>query len=167
MPTPSSIPCNNVAGKVQVWVDTGVGNSLEFLGYTINGVEIEEMTFMSNIPSDEQGGTEGPPADIQHMGDLHYIRLELGQYFDTVLAKIRARLKGATEGASITPGTLIRCGGYTFRVLLFAPNYVRNYVACIPRGAMRVNVGTQFSRALVEFEAYRNASGVLHNTTAT
>lgn len=168
MPTPSSIPCNNVAGKVQVWVDTGSAYALEFLGYTINGVEIEEVTFMSNVPSDENGGTEGPPNDVQHMGDLHYIRLEMGQFFDSVLAKIRSRLNTASEGTSITPGTLLRCGGYTYRVLLIGPNYVRNYLACIPRGAIRMNAGTQFSRAMVEFEAHRHrTSGVLFNQTTT
>lgn len=163
----SVIPCNNVAGAVQVWVGTGTSAALEFLGYTINGVEMEELTFMSNVPSDRAGGTEGPPVDVQHMGDLHYIRLELGQFYESILAKIRARLNGATEASSHTPGTLLACGGYYYRLLLWGPNYTRNYLAAIPRGAIRMNAGTQFSRAMVEFECHRNSSGVLWNTTTT
>lgn len=163
----SLVPCNNVAGPVQVWVGTGAASALEFLGYTINGVEIEELTFMSNVPSDRDGGTEGPPADVQHMGDLHYLRLEMGQFYEAILAKIRARLNGSTEASSIVPGTLLKCGNYGFRVLLWGPNYTRNYVFGIPRGAIRMNAGTQFSRAMVEFECHRNALGVLWNTTTS
>lgn len=169
MPTVSSVPCVNVAGAVAVWVGTGSSAALEFLGYTVNGVEIEEMPFQSNVPSDLAGGTEGPPVDVQHMGDLHYIRLELGQFNDTILAKIRSRLNGVTEASSITPGTLIACSGYYYRVLLQGPNFTRNYLAGIPRGAIRMNAGTQFSRAMVEFECHRlrSANYVLWNTTTT
>lgn len=165
--SPTSIPCNNVAGKLEVWLNTGGGGALEFLGYTINGAEIEEVTFMSNVPGDANGGTEGPPVDVQHMGDLHYVRLEMGQFFDSVLSKIRSRLRGVTEGSSITPGTLIACSGLYYRLLLYGPNFVRNYPAAIPRGAIRMNAGTQFSRAMVEFECHRLSGAAIWNGTTS
>lgn len=168
MPTPSAIPCVNVAGKTQIWVGTGAAGVLEFLGYSINGVQIVERPFFTNVPGDENGGDEGPPVEKQHMGDLHYLRLELSKWDDLIMAKIRARLRGNTEAQSITPGTLVVCGSLYYRLLLSGPNFTRNYLVAIPSEPYEMNVGTRWSRASIEFECHRNAlTGVMWNTTTT
>lgn len=166
MPTPSSIPCVNVAGKCQIWLDTGTAGALEFLGYSIDGVQIVERPFFVNVPGDENGGSEGPPVDKQLMGDLHYIRLEMSKYDDTIMEKIRKRLKGLAAQSSLVPGTLVFCGSYYYRLLLTAPNFTRNYLAAIPSEPYEMNVGSRWSRAAIEFECHR-LSGTLWNTTTT
>lgn len=167
MPTPSSIPCVNVAGKVQIWVGTGASAALELLGYSVNGVNIVERPFFTNVPGDENGGDEGPPVDKQFMGELHYVRLEMGKFDDTIFAKIRAKLRGNTEASSFVPGTLVSCGGYTYRLLLQGVNFTRNYLVAVPSEPYEINVGTRWSRAVIEFECHRNSAGVMWNGVTT
>ena len=35
--------CAVVAGPCEVWVDTGTARALEFLGWSLNGITIEEI----------------------------------------------------------------------------------------------------------------------------
>lgn len=146
-------PAINVAGKCKVRTDIGAG--LVDLGFSINGVQIIERPFFANIPGDENGGDEGPPVDKQFMGELHYIRLEMSKWDDTVMAAIRAKLKGNTEASSFTPGSLVIAGSFFFRLLLIANNFTRNYLVAVPSEPFEMNAGTRWSRAVIEFECHR------------
>lgn len=167
--SPGAVPCVNVAGKVRIFVNSGNAGAMESLGYSINGVQIVERPFYTNIPGDENGGDEGPPVDKQYLGELHYLRMELSKWDDTVAGKIRGRLRGVNaEGSgAFTPGSLITCGGYYFRLLLLGANFVRNYLLAVPSEPTEINVGTRWSRPAMEWECQRNSSGVMWNTTAT
>lgn len=146
-------PCHNVAGPVRVYVNTGSGGTLELLGLTLNGVQIEEQDFTSGVPSDEFGGQEGPPSDYQLFGVLHRIDLELGRYDEAVLLKLGQRANPAVSGNPF-PGMLLKCSGKTVRVALSGANFYRNYPAAYVLGPIRrAPLGSQFTRAQISLTA--------------
>jgi len=149
-------------GPALVKVDTGVAGALEDLGYSINGVEITETVLETDVPGDQNGGDEGPPIDIQYLGQIDRVRMELSKYDIAVADKIRARLLGGTAGVIGTPGTLIAGTSVFYRLLILPTTNPRNYVAAIPREPIEVNRGTKFSRLVLEFECHA-FSGTLWN----
>jgi hypothetical protein len=154
-----SIPCAVNGGPLQVWVDTASSNGMEFLGYTVNGAEIEETGMLSPIHDDTAGGDQGPPTDFQLMGGEHRISIELMKYQTTVLAKLEA---GYNVHQTPSVGMFLGCGQGLFRCLLYGPNFTRNYSTSNSAGygncaliepISRSPVGTQASRARVSFTA--------------
>ncbi len=143
-----------------------IGAPLEDLGYSINGVEIIETTFMSDVPGDQNGGDDGPPIDVQYFGQIDRVRMELSKFDNAVVDKIRARLSGGTAGVPGTSGTLIAGTSVFYRVLVLPTTNPRNYVAGIPREPIEVNRGTKFSRLILEFECH-SFSGTLWNLSTT
>lgn len=143
------------------------GGSLETLGYTRNGAEPTEEAFFIDVPGDENGGDEGPPIEIQYMGQIARIRVELTKFDVAVLAKVRKRIHTATLGTPATAGTLMFAGTKDFRLLLHSPNDPRNFPRVICRGAIESNNGTKWQSWSMEFEAHKDANGVLENTTTT
>lgn len=158
-----------IDGKAQVLVDTGTSNALEELGYTINGVEIEEQPFQTNIPTDENGGDEGPPSGIQYLGEIHIVRTELSKFDTAVLDKLDPKVYGGTTGQTSTPGQEYFGNSLNWRLLIkptpTSPVRPRNYLGAIIKRISR-NKGTKFTRAYIEWECHA-ISGVLFNTTTS
>lgn len=160
--------CAVVAGPVQIWVNTGASGALEFLGWSLNGVSIEQIVFQSEVHCDEAGGQPGPPVDYQLYGYQHRISMELAKFQDSVLAKLDPRYNPNTAGGSIAVGMLLKCATATFRVLLKGPNFVRNYLTCVIPNPIELSpIGSQASRARVTFLASTGIGGTLWNTTTT
>lgn len=154
-----------VAGAALIQVDTGAAYALEDLGYTANGVDIEQQARWLDVPGDEFGGEAGVPLDAQYMGEMHIIRIDLTKYDPGVVEKLAPRLYGGTAGSIGVVGTLALAGSKTFRVLIKSANAPRNYLRCIPREPIALNKGSRFSRLQMTFEAHRDGSGVLYNST--
>lgn len=153
-------------GPALVRTGTGVAGALEDLGFSINGVQIIETVFESDVPGDQNGGEEGPPIDIQYFGQIDRIRMELSKYDEAVADKIRARLLGGTAGVIGTAGTLIAGSSVFYRLLIEPTTTPRNYVAAIPREPIEVNRGTKYSRLILEWECH-GFSGTLWNLVTT
>jgi len=160
--------CAVVAGPCEIWVDTAADRALEFLGWSLGGVTIEEVAYHAPIHSDENGGPAGPPADYQLFGHQHRISMELSKFQDAVLARLDPRYNPNTVNGSVGVGMLLGCASATFRLLLKAPNFVRNYLATVILDPIQISpVGSQASRARVTFTANVITGGTLWNTTAT
>lgn len=158
--------CPVVAGPCQVWVDTGSARALEFLGWSVNGVTIEQTTFQGEIHSDENGGDQGPPSDYQLFGHQHRISMELSKFQAAVLNKLDGRYNPNVTGADV--GMLLSCSQATFRLLLKAPNFVRNYPTTIIPDPIELGpVGSNASRARITFIARAALDGTLWNETTT
>jgi hypothetical protein len=155
-----------VTGPVVVRVGAEGANlaSLSLLGYTRNGAEMSQQGFFLDVPGDEYGGDDGPPIDVQYMGETATIRLELTKWDATVAAEVEARLQGGTGGTPGVPGTLMFGGSVSWRVLLDTTSGDRNFLRCFPREVIELNKGTRFSTLVVVFEAHEGAGGVLWNT---
>jgi len=157
-----------VAGVCNVQVGTGQGGALEPLGYTRNGAEITLEPFMLDVPGDQNGGDDGPPVDIQELGEIGRVRLELTKWNADVAAKVQARLKDGVAGTKATPGTLIFADEKYFRLLLGTPTLPLNFPIGIPRNAIEVNKGTKFSTLVMEFECHAALdTGLLYDNDDT
>ncbi len=161
--------CPFVAGPVEVWVDTGAGNTLEFLGRTTNGIDLQNRGYTSDVPGDQNGGDQGVPIDTQYFGQEHIIDGEYSTFDDAVLTKVEARVNPGSGITNPVVGFLMNCGGGSYRVVLKAANFQRNYVNCFVSGSVgRTPVGSQYTRARVTFIARVNPdTGVLFNTDMT
>jgi len=154
----------NVSGAALVKVDTGASHSLETLGYTRDGVEVRFEARYLDVPSDDMGGEAGPPTEVQYLGEIAVIRLELTKYDPAVANKIQ-RLYDQTPGQPGTPGTLLFSAAETYRLVIDCADTPLNFPRCFLRDAIEINKGTRFSRLLMVFEAHKDASGVLWNNT--
>lgn len=162
----------HVAGPAAISIDSGVGNSLELLGLTINGAEIREEIFMENVPGDENGGDAGPPIDVQYFGEVHSVRLELSSWDSVVIAKLLPVLYGGVAGVLGTAGTLMGQGAKTFRLLINSSNEPRNYPRAFLRNQKETNKGTKFSRYVLEFQCHAvgtvySGGGTIYNAVTT
>ena len=74
-----------------------ISHALETLGYTQNGVQIEEELYTGDVKGDENGGEEGPPIDVQYFGEVHRVR-RIGE---------RRAASGASPTCSRSSGTSV------------------------------------------------------------
>ncbi len=158
-----------VAGACQVRIATpsSAGGALQTLGFNRNQGDVRKEAFFLDVPGDQNGGDDGPPIEIIYLGETATIRLELTKY-DLVVANIvRGRVDSAIAGRPATPGTLMFSGPNTMRLLLNAPNDPRNFPRCFPRMPIEIGRGTKYSTLICEFEAHKDASGVLYNAVTT
>lgn len=152
----------HVAGTCAI--STDITGSLTLLGYSVNGVDIEEQDYMENIHGDEKGGDAGTPIDVLKHPDLHIVTMELSKWDDTVAGVISSRVNGGVAG-STSYGVLYRSDNKYCRLLLNAANFTRNYLIAIPRTPIRLGpTGSRSSRLRLVFECH-DSTGVLWNTT--
>jgi hypothetical protein len=156
----------HVAGAALVKV--GFGSALEELGYTRDGADTRQEAHFRDIPGDENGGDDGPPIEIQYLGETCRVRLELTKFDSVVANKITARLNDATPGAIPTAGSLMFAGNKFQRVCLVCPNEPVNFPCCICREPIELNKGTKYSTLVIEFVAYKHpTTGILFNSSIT
>lgn len=161
----------NNAGAVTVKIDDGQGGGLQTLGYTRNGADETSEVHWLDVPGDQNGGDDGPPIEVQYMGEIRRVRLELTKWDTAVAALIKARVAGATDGIPATPGTMIFTQAKGFRLVLdgngSVANLDQNYIACIPRMPIEVNKGTKYATLVCEFECHKASNGTLANQTVS
>jgi hypothetical protein len=187
---PSSVKVN-VPGSVMVKIAGISGLSgLQDLGYTTDGVEVEEREFSMEVKSDRYGGEQGPAIDKQMFGREALIRLTLVEFNAEYFHWLESRMPGnativAAPGQIITPGTLGFAAGNLVRCLLYGVLDLaavtggtpatelltpRNYPFCSVVEASSRNLGSRHARANLTLKAYQGlVSGnvVLWNRTAT
>ena len=115
--------CPYVTGPVLVKVNLRDGGGFVNLGYTTEGVQLEETFYTNPIHSDQYGGTAGPEVDRQFMGKSAKISLSLVEYSLAVVKKLREG-QVASAWPSGVPGTitgvggLVTCGNTAFQIML-------------------------------------------------
>lgn len=155
-----------VAGVAGIHIDANQGSGLEFLGYSVNGVTISWDWYTMNVPGDQNGGDDGPPIDIQQFGEIARVRCEMSKFDLSVWNKVLARVPTKTVGLAGTVGQLLLgTASSTFRLLINPTlSQVHNFPVAIPRIPIDNNVGSKYSRPVVEFECHM-VSGTLKNET--
>jgi len=153
----------HIAGAAHIKVGTGAGAALESLGYTDNGAQVTAQAYIEPIPGDENGGDAGPPIELNYLGETYRVRLELTKWDAAVADKIACRTRGGTAGTPTAAGTLIFANSYDFRVLIHTTTTPFNFLRTVPSEPITINKGTRYSRLVLEFIAYKNASGVMYN----
>lgn len=163
-----------VAGACAVYIALPSVNSgnPQLLGYTRNGAQIREETFHLNVPGDQNGGDEGPPIEVQQLGMVAHIVIELTKWDKTIADHIRKQADGATLGTPVAAGSLMFSASLGWRVTLVPLSGTGigqplNFPRCITRQPRELNLGSKFSTMFVEFEAHEDGSGVLWNNSTT
>lgn len=156
-----------VDGAAVIKVGTGEEEALETLGYTRNGADVREEAFFLDVPGDENGGEHGPPIDVQIFGEIARIRLEMTKWDTTVAGEVRSRVKDGTAGVPQTAGTLMFGDNKAIRLLIHSTNRPQNFPRAFPRGAIEINKGTRYSMLVCEFEAHKDANGILYNAVTS
>lgn len=181
----------NVPGAINVQIEGLSGLSgLKNLGYTNDGIEIEEREFTIECKTDRYGGEQGPAAENQTLGREAIIRLNLTEFNAEYFHMLEMRMPGHTLAASapgqiVTPGTLKFAAGGLVRCLLYgALDAVavaasvaavelltpRNYPFCEVVDASSRNVGTRYARANLTLKARQglvSSNTVLWNRTTS
>lgn len=137
---------------VQFWADNN-GNWAQpvELGYSENGVDVQEETRLVPVVSDETGGQGGNEFDFQNMGERHILRLSMSRWDDPVLSRMKYPwpLSGPIVPGQPAPigSLLFQQGGY-FRLIVLGSILCRVYGKTIivqePRTA---SLGTRHSIA--------------------
>ncbi len=137
-----------------------VGEALSILGYTRNGVEITHDASWLDVPGDENGGDDGPPIDVQFLGMIDRVRMELTKWDQTVADLIRARLNGATAGTAAVAGTLMFGNAKTFALQIAVAGLALpfDYPRAFPRMPIEENRGTKFATLVIEWECHQDAA---------
>lgn len=167
---------HQVAGLASIEVDTGTGvpHAREVLGYTRDGAGIRFDGYWIDIPCDTHGGEQGPPSDIQILGETALITLDLTKWDEAVIAKIKQRAYGqvteglVTGGAGATAvGSLMIGGALTYRLIIGSLFDAFDFPVAIFREPIEINKGTKYSTYRVEATAYRHTDGYLYKKYAT
>jgi hypothetical protein len=163
----------NVPGLASIVVCPAAGTPLYALGYTQNGAMITFEGYELRVPGDENGGDDGPPVEIQYLGQTARVRLELTKFDTTIADLVIPRFSGGTLGqpvASASPvGSLLFAGSGFFRLIINSPTRPYNF-PCVSllRAPQEINVGTKYQRHILEAECYKHpTTGVLFNRTVT
>ena len=153
-------------GACKIKVDTGASHALEDLGYSDDGVQVEERGMYHDIPGDQNGGEGGVPIEKQYLGEFHIVRFTLTSFDKLILPKVTTRIYGGTAGTMGTPGTLMSSN--CFRLLLWTPQVSavstsRNYLVAMPIDSIPHNRGAKATRYSMVFACYPNSTNVIYN----
>jgi len=145
-----------VFGPAQVSVG---GNAL---GYTRQGADIRNRGFFLDVPGDELGGDQGPPIDVQYLGEIAIVRLEMTKWDETVAASVRTRVSGGSEGVPGTAGTLMFTDSKTVALSIAPTSGGWLFGRAFLRGDWEINKGTRYAVHVFEFECHKDGSGNLY-----
>ena len=158
----------HVAGAALIRVDTGASHALEDLGYTRDSAEIRFEGRFEELHSDDVGGEQGPPGDLNYLGEDATVRLELVRWDAAVADKLVTRLYDGTAGQPGPPGTLLLQDAKSFRLLVHSQATPMNFPRAILFGAIEINKGERHSRLVLEFRCLKDpTSGKLYDATTT
>jgi len=139
------------------------------LGYSTDQVTTQQQRFEHAVHSDENGGPEGIPIDIQDLGFMEIVSFELVNFDLAVYEKLVAGYYGQTMGSTGTTGQFLTGG--TFRLLLepnpAAANSPRNYLKTVPWNRQDWAAGVKATRIPMVWRCYPDSSNVVFDSTTS
>jgi hypothetical protein len=159
-----------IAGRVEVFTQivNTTGNLIK-LGECMDMADIEDRAFFNNISGDRHGGPQGPPIDMQYLGSIYVVRLELSRFDTAEMDKLIKRQVLATAGTipigTNGPGTLMLAAN-TFRLCLKSPTRPINFPCVLLRDSIQYSMGTKFTSMAMQFECHRCPDGTYRKTAA-
>jgi hypothetical protein len=163
----ASTPIYDGAAQVKVAIPGVASGALQELGYGEDGIEIVRTAFWANVHGDQNGGTEGPPIDVQFLGEIATIRMVLTKFDITVATAVACRTAAGTSGTPAAAGTLMFEESKAMRLLINTPNRPINFPRAFVRGTNEINKAVKFQKFILEWECHKDANGVLFNATTT
>lgn len=160
-------PIYDGAALIRVAIPGVASGALQDLGYDEDSVGVVRNPFWNDIHGDQNGGTSGPPIDIQWLGETATIRMTLTRFDITVATAVSCRVANSTAGTPAATGTLMFEENKSMRLLINTPSRPLNFPRALVRGTNEINKGTKFQRYILEWECHKDANGVLFNATTT
>lgn len=171
---PYSIQCHPVtrAGLTNILVAVPYNGQLMHLGHATDQIDIQSRPYLLDVPGDRNGGSQGPPIEIQYLGQVYIISFTLSSFVGATVAYLQdwcQTVSGQVAQADV--GQFVM-STKSVRLLLEAPSSTTNFVCCIPREPIRFGVGTKYTEFAFQFEAHRApcghaSAGVIWNTTGS
>ena len=156
----------NVAGLVRVQIAYPAWGAVHELGVTTDSINITERQYFHDVPGDRNGGPQGPPVEVQKLGEVHNIQLRMSTwnkaemqqleewYHDENADGTSSPHRGSVKQWDVGEVVLAKRG---IRLLLETEdlNDTRNYWCCIMREPKSFAIGTKFTEQSLTFEAHR------------
>lgn len=144
--------------------------ALTLTGYAMDQTRIREQPFWLDVPGDENGGPQGPPIDVQWLGETVQIQIEMSKWDATQVALLRKYVT-ATQGTILNyeVGTLM-FANKSIELLCYAPQapLPLYFPCCLLREPVEYGAGTKFASVQLFFTAYKHpTSGVLYSQDTT
>ncbi len=133
------------------------------IGLTRNGAESTFDASWLDVPGDQYGGDDGPPIDVQYLGETGRIRFELTKWDSATVDRIYGRLVGGAAGVQEQPGTLVFSGGKSRIVDIVGFSETIRFHVAFPRAPIQLNYATKFSTLVCEFEVHGDQSSPTTN----
>lgn len=163
----SLAPIYDGPALIRVAIPGVASGALQDLGYTEDGADVVRNPFWAEVKGDQNGGTEGPPIDIQWLGETATIRMVLTRFDITVATAVSCRVANSTAGTPAAAGTLMFEENKSMRLLISTTNRPLNFPRALVRGTNEINKSVKFQRYILEWECHKDANGVLFNATTT
>ena len=168
-----------MAIAVQVFGKTSVKHAypggtaaLVVLGEATDMITPQQRVFFHNVPGDAHGGPQGPPIEVQYLGQMIVAQIQMSQWDSTEANKLTKRHL-ATEGTILDAeiGVLMlltRSHRFTF----VNTSHTLNVPCCIIREPQEHGRGTKWSEMNITFEGHRAPpthpkAGILYNNDGT
>lgn len=167
----------NLTGKVDVKLQFTAAGTLSKLGETMDMTDIEERAFFHNVPGDRHGGPQGPPIEVQWLGSMCVVRMDLSRWDTVVFDELRKRKihTGTLGTVALTDVGKLMLTANMFRLCLVSTTRPLNFPCVLLRDAIPFGMGTKFTSIGLQFECHRMpetvaswaAEGVLYDTNVT
>lgn len=158
-------------GRCEIYVSNPSTTALQKLGEGQDSVQISEQHYWNDVPGDRHGGSAGPPIEVQHMGMIATIQMELSRHDTALLGSLRTHnLTVSPEGFT----NLDRVGMFQLRHrssrLVLINRHIDagtnqlitsgiNYPCCLIRAPISYNRSTKYTAVSLTFEAHRAPDG--------
>lgn len=128
------------------------------LGTATDTISVSQRPYLKDIHSDRNGGQEGPPSEIQYLGEIINISLALQSWNTAAIAILRRYAVNATRGTILQAEVgAMMLKSRSIRLLINTADTVdiRNFWCCLVRDPQELGIGTKWSEMRLNFTAYR------------
>jgi len=152
---------------------SGQLNNLIPLGVATDTLEITPRPFYNDIYSDQYGGQQGPPVDVQYLGETIDINFSLTTWNETAINLLKQRainqVRGVVSQNEIGSFTL-KSHSIRFLINTQDTDDIRNFWCCLARQPVPIGMGTKWAEYRISLTAYRPPcyhpnSGVIEDKT--
>lgn len=140
----------HINGPCLLYPSTGPGGSLELLGYTVDGVDVQVTHNLSEVMTDVMGPMT--PHDLQDMGEVAVVTCPLMVSYRDCLKRVMGRGDKPAEGTLNSPGLLLGQSGASFLLGVTSPGdepYLFDNVVWRPDA--RVKLSTKAQPFVIQF----------------
>ena len=146
----ATFPHRTVGPTLVSWPSTALS-----LGYADDRIQIEERPFWEDIRNDAFGGAAGMPSDVQYLGSIAIVTMNLNRFTDNI-----EDLAGMDSVPGTAYGTMPQIGLFMRQNTMYGILTLRNrteiltYNFAFLRQGRRFNVGTRHQIYSLVFECH-------------